>query len=363
MGRTKARRAVAFGLVCVCIRCGTSSTQDDAGADAGNADVVTNVDASSDVVAADATDAADASDSGAWCRVLNHGDTSSVSSGQLVIDSNTIAVLERGATEQLESFDRLSGDSTGIVTLSPNPPAAFGSGFASRSGSAYSEIFENPANVYAIPLDGGARTPLGDGGVPGVGGVLALDTTTVYFANEVNLNVSGALFAVPVDAGAVTVISNALAVPVGPFVVDATHAFMLAGQPAQLWAIALSGDAGAPVSLATTTVPSPPIADARIVADATKVYWIDGSNRIVSVDKTGGTPSAIYASAGAYGLAIDGSNLFWTNPGRVMRGTVTGTTATPVVMIGGSPVGGSLVIDTSGIAWVTQDNAVCYAPR
>ena len=63
----------------------------------------------------------------------------------------------------------------------------------------------------------------------------------------------------------------------------------------------------------------------HIAVDATNVYWtnigsVDDTGSVMTVAKDGGTPMALAtAQRGPFGIAVDGANVYWTDVSRVMK--------------------------------------------
>jgi hypothetical protein len=183
------------------------------------------------------------------------------------------------------------------------------------------------STIVKVPLDGGAPVSLATGyGAEGI----AVDATSVYWANSVSISVSGPGMAcapdagpcdlppvlgadvmrAPLDGGTDTTVAQEGSYAVA---VSATSIYWTSSACPQ-GAGACSGvvraapvGGGAPMTLASL----PGHTVDRLAIDATGAYFTsDGA--VMKVPIAGGTPAMI-ASGPASGIAIDSRNLYWTS--------------------------------------------------
>ncbi len=199
-------------------------------------------------------------------------------------------------------------------------------------------------------------------------GSIAIDATSVYWANGSATTVDGgALMKVSREGGEpVTVVSGQ---DVGRIALDAASVYFTSPSRGKVMKVAKSG--GTPTVLASTPNPI------GIAIDADNVYWTSYSNpncpesggpcapdgAVMKAPIAGGDTTPIASHLERVGsIAVDGTNVYWTVPGRnVMNGAVF-----RAPRAGGAPVAlathqwdvrDELVVSTSNVYWIQASQA------
>lgn len=212
---------------------------------------------------------------------------------------------------------KLSRDGgTPIILATSQPNGTTGMGIALDARNLYwvSNYGSADSDIYAVPIDGGARISVWDVGGSRQAAYVAVDATHVYWTEYTS---GDAVRRVPLDGGAPQRL--ALGLGAGGIAVDATHVYWaenhrLAGSGIFVRRVPKGGgvvqtlyaDSG------TTAVESPQ----PLVIDDTYVYWVfpgasDGA--IMKVPKDGGAAVTLAAPTWfPYGLAINKTHVYWT---------------------------------------------------
>jgi sugar lactone lactonase YvrE len=195
---------------------------------------------------------------------------------------------------------------------------------------------------------------------------VAADAANVYWATsamaatDAGPGAPGGIFKVPQSAPGATPIPIYSGIPtsVGGLAVDATSIYWLqlgSGPQAAILKAPLAGvaDGGAPTVL-VSGLDSP----TAMAIDATSVYWTTSLGLVSKVPLSGvpdgGAPTLLASGGGAFGIAVDGTGVYWTawsaqppyfRNGGVLRAPLDG------VPDGGAPtLLGTGQLDPSGIA-------------
>ena len=227
------------------------------------------------------------------------------------------------------------------------------------STGVYVALVDNQ-NTYSLsllryPPSGGSPTTFatGQGALDGV----TSTATGVYWVNAYDPNdtpdgslyQSGTVFTAPIGGGTPVALAGAQAQPLA-IALDATTVYWAnlggscgtpANCPGAVMSLPLSG--GTPATLAQGKW-SP----VTIAVDAANVYWSTSDGHLMKVAKSGGTTTtlAFYSTSIGY-LFVGGTSLYWTtSTGDIMTTPVAGGASTPL-LLGTSNIGGLAVDSTS----------------
>jgi hypothetical protein len=187
-----------------------------------------------------------------------------------------------------------------VVLLDPNTPGA--DSLVADTTDVYWHGF-NP-QVLKHPLTGGTQSTFADQTVGGnaVTGV-ALDDTNVYWSGLYSI------YSKPKAGGATTTIATA----------------------------------GSGINQ-------------RLVVDATSVYWANSAG-ILKAPLTGGAPTTLVAGVNAYGLGVDGLNVYWTEPTTGIVGSVSKLGGQPATFASGQSNPYDIVLQSPYVYWVNYSDA------
>ena len=231
--------------------------------------------------------------------------------------------------------------------------------------------------VMKVSVNGGATTPLVQ--PPGAGSQIAVDDVNVYWTSA--FNEQGSVSSVPLGGGPTTVLASGTDGGDTGIAVSETGVFW-ANQGTNGFADGtitfLGRDAGAPVTVVTTTDPW------GLAVDTTALYWTkpttvgdypaDGNISKVSLD--GGPPTILATGQSAYyGIAVDAASVYWANngtdhqnftDGSIMKVALGGGPSTVLASAQKDPLG--LAIDATYVYWTSYgtlgmpDGAVLKVP-
>jgi hypothetical protein len=180
-----------------------------------------------------------------------------------------------------------------------------------------------------MPIGGGTPTTLASQGTGDGVQVIAVDATSVYWANP-----SGQMvMKVPIGGGTPTTLTSGQVFP-DSIAIDATNVYWVnsAGYPGTGTVMKMPIGGGTPTTLASGQ--NFPLS---ITVDATSVYWTNRGARVASGGTTtttgnnvmkvpidGGTPTTLASASGQsepWGIAVDATSVYWTDltGGTVMK--------------------------------------------
>jgi hypothetical protein len=108
----------------------------------------------------------------------------------------------------------------------------------------------------------------------------------------------------------------------------------------------------------TTTVVSLQWTPSGLAIAGTNLYWTNyfTSNTVMTVPISGGNPATLVSGqAGPEGIAVDATNVYWTNStvsGTVMKMPLGG--GTPITLASGLDFPGSIAVDATNVYWTNQ---------
>jgi hypothetical protein len=208
---------------------------------------------------------------------------------------------------------------------------------------------------------------------------LATDGTGVYWTDQAGDDFEGTVDAVPVGGGTTRTLASAVTVPV-ELTTDGTNVFWDTGSDPGGMAIFSTPVGGGAiktlVSYDNTDFPD------SLAVDAKNVYWPGGlGGGAFQAPKKTGTPGAVttlasgldftgYAGAAPYGIATDGTSVYWvesntSGSGRVATASVsaTGGVGTTLATTTAS-YATALAIDAGNVYWVNASGpGVMSVPR
>jgi sugar lactone lactonase YvrE len=220
-------------------------------------------------------------------------------------------------------------------------------------------------SVYWTAKNTVAKTDLGGGRVNSIVDTtsktgpwgLAVDSTTVYWANQVAA--PGFLQTVPTGGGPPSALANGLVAPDG-VVVDETTVYWANGTNQQV--------EGSIMAMPKAAVGTPIIFAAHqqgpraLALDAKNVYWTDSApyapnptGLVMTAPKSGGAPRVLASGQGnPLGIAVDASYVYWANSdaGTVMRVPAGGGSSSTVAV--GQQYVTAVAVDAVAVYWTTQ---------
>jgi len=256
-------------------------------------------------------------------------------------------------------------------------PAAGGTPTALASGSPTDpwnpmSIAVDFANVYFTNLDGGSATTGWVRKVPKGGGAVVQLASTLLSPSlsPVPPNVDQPIFGIGFDALNVYygTVGGELKVPIiggpvsGALAISAVYGVALDGNGScatgyigplpQSNGFVFCQPEGSNIA---TSVAANLIFPAGIAIDATNVYWTDnGDGTVNRAPRTGGTITTIASGQSfPFGIAIDSTNVYWTNNGgQVMKAPLAGGTATTLASGQSYPMG--IAVDATSVYWTNN---------
>jgi hypothetical protein len=194
------------------------------------------------------------------------------------------------------------------ATLAPRQlDYAYEGGFRGDMAVDATSVYWNTlTEVLKVPLAGG--TPVVIGAVQDDMTGMVIDSTHVYWiGNQVG---HGVVMKAPLGGGDWTTLASDIGIP-GSLAVDATSVYFADGR--KLMKVGLAG--GTPETLTTGLDYA-----SRLAVDASRVYWTDGPGGTVkAVPLAGGTPQAVVSNEPPpVDLAGDAASLYWATDRSVM---------------------------------------------
>jgi hypothetical protein len=189
---------------------------------------------------------------------------------------------------------------------------------------------------------------------------MAVDAQYAYVTTQ------GAITKVPLGGGsptAVTFLVNG-ATPQG-VAVDATNVYWAFQCLSSTGGCSTGGVSSIPRIGGTVKSIAPGISPAGLAVDATYLYWTDNAAGTVMKAPLAGGPAVTIASSQnyPYAIAIDNTNIYWTNNGgTVMKAPLSG--GTPIVIASGQAYPFGIALDATSVYWTNNnDGTVMKAPK
>lgn len=221
---------------------------------------------------------------------------------------------------------------------------------------------------------------------------IALDGTSIYWADWGSNGSDGTIRKAPLSGGQVTTLVSGLVLPTD-IVVDDASVYWTDGPDANRRVMQAPLGGGIPVMLvaggspgpiavragnlywadykfpsgkvssvpvgggASTTIASGSFSPNAFATDAMNLYWTTNSDStdgtVVSVPLGGGTPTTLASGqAGPHGIALDATSVYWTNYGNgtVMRVPLNGGTITTLASGQSQPA--DIAVDATSVFWI-----------
>ena len=216
-----------------------------------------------------------------------------------------------------------------------------------------------PGSIMTMPVGGGAPVALATNADNAA--LLATDNTNVYWTAPDD----NAILKAPIaNTGEVTLVKNLVNSPLG-VAVDATNVYWVTGGGIQSVPIIGGSKTEIDTKLSLQGVYQTP--DVAVNASGVFATTADG---IVMVPLTGGTAVTIVTGQNPNSIAVDASNVYWSNLGNAqgVMGTImkapTTANATPVTIatLGSTAVPVAVAVDANDIYWVEGLGDVKKAP-
>jgi hypothetical protein len=261
------------------------------------------------------------------------------------LDIGSVAKGAGGSSGRAASGSGAGGARASSGSANGNDPDSPNSGSGGRGRSGGADAGE--AADSSTPVSTGEGTgPEAPKGSPCMGGHAEFDHHSAHCGSCAN-------------ACAPVVIASGLDWPTD-VVLDATHAYVItSGNEGKVLSIPLDG--GDPVKLADQVWPM------AIAIDATDVYWTNG--QIYKLPLTGGTPTALIPNDvftsntfDPHALAVDDHDVYWVQPGAddlaaVMKVSKDGGTPVTLATIPGSDPD-AIAIDDHTVYWANGSDSM-----
>ena len=290
------------------------------------------------------------------------------------------------------------------MTLASNQALYYPISLAVDPVNVYWTAGTNPGWVMAVPIAGGSVFTLASGQIMPFG--IAASGGSVYWTDYVSSGPTANCFVMSATGGALATIASGQRGALGiaasgttVFWTDPNGGTVMRGgtgsapvtlasgqmDPSAIavyestvyWEV--SGDTGANGSImrwqggVVQTVASDPNIGSgmwgAIAAGSAGVYWTEGSTAaggsgaVLFAPLSGGVKTLATEPTGAYGIAVDTQNVYWTTPTALVKMPLAGGCATTLVTSQAFYQGLSVAVDSTSVYWTTAESVMKFTPK
>jgi len=251
------------------------------------------------------------------------------------------------------------GDSSvggGLVTLATNQALYYPISLAVDPVNVYWTAGTSDGRVMAVPVAGGSVFTL----APGQNGALgiAASGTTVFWTDANGGTVMrGGTGSAPVTLASGQMNPSAIAVYQSTVYWEAVGAIMR-------WQGGVVQTVASDPSVGSGSLFN------AIAAGSTGVYWTEdfpanagGGGAVVFAPLSGGVKTLAKEPTGAYGIAVDTQNVYWTTPTALVKMPLAGGSATTLATSPASFQALSVAVDSTSVYWTTAGSVMKFTPK
>ena len=295
------------------------------------------------------------------------------------------------------------GDSSvggGLVTLATDQALYYPISLAVDPVNVYWTAGTSDGRVMAVPIAGGSVFTL----APGQNGALGIAASggSVYWTDYVSSGPTANCLVMSATGGALATIASAQRGSFGiaasgttVFWTDANGGTVMRGGTGSAPVTLASGQMN-PTSIAVyestvywtvagaimrwqggvvQTVASDPSVGSgslfnAIAAVSTGVFWTEdfpanagGGGAVVFAPLSGGVKTLAKEPTGAYGIAVDTQNVYWTTPTALVKMPLAGGSATTLATSPASYQALSVAVDSTSVYWTTAGSVMKFTPK